>query len=347
MKKIMIGLFAILLLGILSAESFDDLISEATEFYNQKKYREAAILAEEAFKIGTPGMEDYYNTACCWTLTGEKENAISNLEQAIDSGWLDVNWLQEDKDLESLQNDKNFINLVAQLQKKLEKFEDNLPEKHSVIEIIDLPKPDFDSRTSIEETLKERRSIRSYTSESVTVKEISQILWAAYGVTYTENGMPEQLRGGLKTAPSAGATYPLEIYVVAADVTDLPTGIYKYKPEGHKLLKISDEDKRDELFVAAYNQQWVKDAPASLVYSAVFSRTTDRYGDRGRERYVCMDIGHSAENVYLQVVSLDMGTVAIGAFDDLKLKLTVNMTREEEPLYIMPLGKLPRKRGVD
>ena len=97
---------------------------------------------------------------------------------------------------------------------------------------------------------------------------------------------------------------------------------------------------RKDLAKAALDQSWILEAPASLVYSAVFSRTTDRYGDRGRERYVCMDLGHSAQNVYLQAIALDMGTVAIGAFSDIKVKLVINMTREEEPIYIMPLGKL-------
>ena len=329
---------------ILSAESFEELISDATYLYNTGKYKEAAELAEEAFKIGNPGMEHYYNTACCWALAGDIENALLNLEKAIDSGWMDIDWLQEDKDLESLQENEQFKNLVSQLQNELNILENTLPDKHPETEIIDLPKPKYDSRTSVEKALKKRRSIRNYTSESLAIAEISQILWAAYGVTYYNSGF---IGGGLKTAPSAGATYPLEIYVVAADVTDLPVGVYKYKPEDHKLIKISDEDKREELYEAAYRQEWVRYAPALLVYSAVFSRTTKIYGERGRERYVCMDLGHSAENVYLQVVSLKMGTVAIGAFDDMKLKLTVNMTKEEEPLYIMPLGKLPRKRGAD
>ena len=239
-----------------------------------------------------------------------------------------------------MQGDEQFEDLIAKLQKKLKKLEDNLPVVHEETATIDLPKPNYDSNTSIEKALKKRRSIRNYSAESLSIEEISQIFWSAYGVTLHKDGMPDFLRGGLKTAPSAGATYPLEIYIVASDVTDLPAGIYKYKPEGHKLIKISDEDKREELYEASFGQKWVKDAPASLVYSAVFSRTTDRYGQRGRERYVCMDLGHSAENVYLQCVSLKMGTVAIGAFDDLKLKLVINMTKEEEPLYIMPLGKL-------
>ncbi len=333
-------IFFILLSFNLLAQSFDEMLNEAIRLYDEGKYRKAAELSEEAFQMSEPNMEHFYNTACCWALTGEKENALQNLEKAIEVGWLDVEWMQEDKDLEILQGDEQFEYLLAKLQKKLKKLEDNLPIVHEEIALIDLPKPNYDSNTSIEKALKKRRSIRDYSDESLTIKEISQILWSAYGVTLYKEGMPDFLRGGLKTAPSAGATYPLEIYVVAGDVTDLPAGIYKYKPEGHKLIKISDEDKREELCEASFGQKWVKEAPASLVYSAIFSRTTDRYGERGRERYVCMDLGHSAENVYLQCVSLNMGTVAIGAFNNLKLKLVINMTKEEEPLYIMPLGKL-------
>ena len=197
-------------------------------------------------------------------------------------------------------------------------------------EIIKLPEPGYDSGTSVEKALQERRSIRDYKDEPLTLAEVSQLLWAAQGITNPK---------GLRTAPSAGALYPLEVYVVAGDVNDLPDGIYKYKPYGHELARFVEEDKRIELCNAALDQSSVKDAAAVIVFSAVYQRTTGKYGERGI-RYVHMEAGHAAQNVYLQAVSLNVGTVVIGAFDDEKVKKVMNMGDEEQPLYIMPVGKI-------
>ncbi len=202
---------------------------------------------------------------------------------------------------------------------------------------VKLPEPVLDGEVSVEKALAKRRSVRKFKKEPLKLTEISQILWAAYGVTKPKDN--PGLRGGFKTAPSAGATYPLEIYLVSGDVTGLPDGIYKYRPEEHSLIKLEDGDKRNKLFMASL-QPWVKTAPASLVYSAVFERTTKKYGKRGRERYVYIDLGHSAENVYLQATALGLGTVAVGAFNDKKLKKAINMPENEEPLYIMPIGRI-------
>jgi len=205
--------------------------------------------------------------------------------------------------------------------------------------LINLPKPKTDSRVSVEAALNGRRSVRTYRNKPLSLAEISQILWAAYGVTENIDNVPS-LRGGLKTAPSAGALYPLEIYLVVGSVTNLPSGIYKYLPSEHKLIKISKGDKRIALCRAALGQSMIKNAPASLVFSAVFERTTRKYGKRGRERYVCMDLGHSGQNVYLQAYSLGLGTCAVGAFNDAQVKKVIGMPKEEEPLYLMPLGVL-------
>jgi len=206
-------------------------------------------------------------------------------------------------------------------------------------EIVNLPKPKTDSSVSVEAALNGRRSVRTYRNKPISLAEISQILWAAYGVTETIDNIPS-LRGGLRTTPSAGALYPLEIYLVVGAVTNLPSGIYKYLSSEHKLKKISTGDKRAALCKAALGQSMIKNAPISLVYSAVFERTTRKYGKRGRERYVCMDLGHSAQNVYLQAYSLGFGTCAVGAFHDNNVKKVIGMPKEEEPLYIMPVGVL-------
>ncbi len=209
--------------------------------------------------------------------------------------------------------------------------------------MISLPTPKYNSNTSVENALYKRRSIRSYKNEPLNIEEISQLLWAAYGITRKIENGPAYLRGGLKTAPSAGALYPLEIYIVAGNVTGLAPGIYKYISQGHKLKIILKGDKRNELCIAGFNQKMIKNAPADIVYSAIYKRTCKKYGKRGRERYVSMDLGHSAENVYLQAFSLNIGTCAIGSFSDIKVKEVLNMTKEEEPLYIMPIGKLKNK----
>jgi SagB-type dehydrogenase family enzyme len=195
--------------------------------------------------------------------------------------------------------------------------------------IIKLPEPSYASNTSIEKALFERRSIRDYKDEPLTIQEISQLLWAAQGITDPR---------GFRTAPSAGALYPLELYVAAGDVINLPDGIYKYKPHGHELVRITEDDKRGELSNAALGQSWIGDGAAVIVFSAVYERTTAKYGERGI-RYVHMEVGHAAQNIYLQVVSLNLATVVVGAFYDNEVKKIMNMRDNERPLYIMPVGK--------
>lgn len=198
-------------------------------------------------------------------------------------------------------------------------------------ERIELPAPKYDSNTSVEQALLIRRSVREYKDEPLTLAEVSQLLWAAQGIT--------EPRRGLRTAPSAGATYPLEVYVVVGNVNNLSQGVYKYKPHEHELVKVVEGDKRAELYDAAFRQRWVKEGAIVIVFSAVYERTTGRYGDRGI-RYVHMEVGHAGQNVYLQAVSLNLGTVVVGAFRDDAVKRILNMPEEESPLYIMPVGRI-------
>ncbi|MFO7843241.1 MAG: SagB/ThcOx family dehydrogenase [Bacteroidales bacterium] len=209
--------------------------------------------------------------------------------------------------------------------------------KNSSGQTIKLPSPEFKGDISVEEALLNRRSVREFESKALNIQQISQILWAAYGITQEMNS-PSFLRGGFKTAPSAGALYPLEIYIVAGTINGLDRGIYKYLPEGHQLMKTYDKDVRNDLAEAAVNQDFIAQAPASLFYTAVYSRTTDKYGKRGQERYVCMDLGHSAQNVCLQVVAMNLGTCPVGAFDDRMVRNVMMFPNNEEPLYIMPVG---------
>ena len=204
-------------------------------------------------------------------------------------------------------------------------------------ELVLLPYPRLGGEVSVERALADRRSIREYTDEPITIDELSQVLWATYGVTET--------RYGLKTSPSAGATYPLEVYVVVhpygvrmTDGSYLEPGSYKYDPHSHTLRLVKKGDLSRDLYRAALNQEWVLRAKANIVIAAVYRRTTSRYGERGI-RYVHIEVGHAGQNIYLQATALGLATVAIGAFYDGRVKEVVGLDPEEEPLYIMPLAK--------
>ncbi|MCL2231817.1 MAG: SagB/ThcOx family dehydrogenase [Treponema sp.] len=199
-----------------------------------------------------------------------------------------------------------------------------------------LPAPSTDGSMSVERALASRRSRRHFQNRPITIEQLSQILWAAYGVTYPLPNHPN-LRGGLRTSPSAGALYPLEIYVIVGNVTGLEAGVYRYISGEHKLVRIIAGDLRNQLSDAALGQRMIREAPATIFYSAVFSRMTGIYGVRGR-RYVYMEIGHSAQNVYLQAEALGLGTCAIGAFVDTRVRQVLQLPADEEPLYIMPIG---------
>ena len=196
-------------------------------------------------------------------------------------------------------------------------------------EPVSLPEVRLTSDVSLEETLLHRRSIRDYTDEALSLEEVSQLLWAAQGITEAWGG---------RTAPSAGALYPLEVYLVVGDVEDLTPGVYQYRPYGHELVKVKDGDVRGELAEAALGQDSVRNGAIDIVIAAVYERTTVKYGERGI-RYVHMEAGHAAQNVYLQATALDLGTVTIGAFYDDSVRDIVGMPGDVAPLYVIPVGK--------
>ena len=198
-----------------------------------------------------------------------------------------------------------------------------------MIQNIRLPEPNIKGAKSLEETLKLRRSVRQFSLTTLSLSQISQLLWAAQGITE---------KGGFRTIPSAGGTYPLEIYLVSVEGNEtLSAGIYRYDVETHSLASHLIGDLRGRLANASLNQDCVQQAPIDIVICALNSRTTKRYGERGL-RYVHMEAGHAAENVYLQSAALDLGTVVIGAFDDEAVKKAAGLTVREQPLYIMPVG---------
>lgn len=200
-----------------------------------------------------------------------------------------------------------------------------------MMEKVKLPEPKYDGSVSVERALLERRSIRSYKDEPLQPDEVSQLLWAAQGITGQKRGF--------RTAPSAGALYPLELYAVVNNVTDLSKGVHRYSPNTHELVKVIDKDVLRELASAALGQSCVRDAAIVLVFTAVYERTTGKYGDRGI-RYVHMEAGHAAQNVYLQAVSLGLGTVVVGAFKDEEVRNVLSLPKKEHPLYLMPVGKI-------
>jgi len=192
-----------------------------------------------------------------------------------------------------------------------------------------LPAPRREGEISVENALAQRRSIRTFRNEPLPLAAVSQLLWAAQGITHGD---------GLRTAPSAGALYPLELYLVAGAVADLAPGVYRYEPQRHRVRPHLAGDLRSQLAASALEQHWVAEAPAVLVLAAVYDRTAHKYGARA-PRYVHMEVGHAAQNVYLQAAALDLGTTLVGAFHDEHLTRVLRLPSGVEPLGLMPVGR--------
>ncbi|MBU1164477.1 SagB/ThcOx family dehydrogenase [Patescibacteria group bacterium] len=192
-----------------------------------------------------------------------------------------------------------------------------------------LPQPSFESTVSVEEALKNRRSVREYKDQPISMHELSQILWAAQGITSDE---------GFRTAPSAGGLYPLELYVVSQNVAGLERSIYKFHTKSHSLDKIINTNKIEQIVSAANNQEFIGQAPVVIIITGVLKRTTQKYNEIG-ERYVYIEAGHVAQNIYLQTYTLGLDTVTIGGFDTEKIQSLLNLPEGEEPIYIIPIGK--------
>jgi SagB-type dehydrogenase family enzyme len=201
-------------------------------------------------------------------------------------------------------------------------------EKNKKSAIVELPKPKTEGTVSLETTLLKRRSIRDFRNEPVSLASVSQLLWAAQGIT---NSM------GFRTAPSAGALYPLELYIVVANVTGLNPGIYHYSPQKHNLTLEIDGDKRKNIANAALGQGAIQEAPIVFVFTSVHQRVTMKYGKRGLQ-YISMEVGHAAQNLCLQAVALDLGSVVIGAFYEDKVSGVLELKSNCTPMYIVPVG---------
>lgn len=201
--------------------------------------------------------------------------------------------------------------------------------EENIGEVITLPNPRFDSDCSVESALRQRRSIREYRDEPLALEEVSQLLWSSQGISDPK---------GLRMIPSAGGLYPLEVYLIAGKVNNLFSGVYKYRPNGHMLVRMAHGDKRADLSAAALDQECIRDGAVVIVIAAIYMRTTVKYYERGI-RYVDMEVGHAGQNISLQAVSLGLASVVVGAFDDYKVKRLLELPDNEQPLYLIPVGK--------
>jgi len=185
---------------------------------------------------------------------------------------------------------------------------------------IELPPPS-PGTVSLDDALSTRRSIRQLSNESLSDAELSLLLWSMQGLT------PD----GNRTSPSAGATYPVEIYVLNE------RGVLRYRPASHDLEMVSADDIRPALYQEAAEQDAVRDAAAIFVIAGVFERTAVKYGERS-VRYVHMEVGHVGQNLMLEVTALGLGTVPVGSFDDAAVSRVLALPAEHVPLYVFPVG---------
>lgn len=194
---------------------------------------------------------------------------------------------------------------------------------------LDLPAARTTGPLPLEAALAQRQSLRSFGAQPLTVAEAGQLLWSAQG---------ESRAGGRRTAPSAGATYPLVLYLVAGRVEGLAAGVYRYAPQGHRLAALAPGDARTTVAAAARGQAWLAEAPALVVIAAEPSRTAARYGARA-DRFVNMEAGAAAQNLLLQAVALGLGATLVGAFDDVALRAALPLAGAEQPLAVLAVGR--------
>lgn len=191
-----------------------------------------------------------------------------------------------------------------------------------------LPKPDTQGSATLDRTLQSRRSVREFASKPVPLSTIAQLLWAAQGMTSND---------GKRTAPSAGALYPLEILLVASRVEGLDAGVYRYIPSGHSLRRIAAGNYGVALARATRGQESVAEAPAVIIVAAVEQRTAKKYGSRSG-RYVAFEAGCASQNLLLEVVARGLGCVVVGAFDDKSVSDVLHLESGEAPIVLLPVG---------
>jgi SagB-type dehydrogenase family enzyme len=196
---------------------------------------------------------------------------------------------------------------------------------------ISLPKPSSDGKVSLEKAIKERRTIRDFRERTLSLNHLSQLLWAAQGITDPTTGR--------RTAPSGGALYPLDLYILIGEngVEKMEAGIYHYLPKEHSISLISKGDCRREISSASLSQMWMAKAPVIFIITAEYKRITGKYGERG-VRYALIEVGHVGQNLFLEAEALGLGAGIVGAFNDLEISKVAGLPPKHEPLLIMPVG---------
>lgn len=194
-----------------------------------------------------------------------------------------------------------------------------------------LPKPSFTGKKSVEEAIKARRTIRHFKAKALNLEQLSQLLWAAYGIS-AENGL-------YKSVPSAGALYPLDIWVVVGKkgVEGLETGVYHYNPKAHRLTPVRAGEVRDDIARAALYQSWMAEAPIILVVTGEYERCTRKYRERGIP-YTYIEAGHAGQNIFLQAEALGLGAGIVGAFHNDLVQQALGIGKIYDPILIMPVG---------
>lgn len=203
----------------------------------------------------------------------------------------------------------------------------------AVITNNNLPKPQITGNMSVEQAINDRRSVRRYSNESLSIEDVSQLLWAAQGITDQNTKF--------RTAPSAGHTFPLEAYILIGKdgVSGLKEGFYHYNPFSHSLEQILGTDSRSDLSQAANGQPWVKEAPVDIVITGNYQKMIDKYKDEKLStRFVDMEAGHVGQNIYLEAQARNLATVALGSFKDDQVHQILKIPSNENTLYIFPVG---------
>ncbi len=194
-----------------------------------------------------------------------------------------------------------------------------------------LPKPSFDGKVSVEKAIKGRRTVRDFREKGLSLNHLSQLVWAAQGITDPSENK--------RAAPSGGALYPLDIYVLIGEngVEKMEGGLYRYLPKEHSLLPIAKGDRRREIALASLSQMWMARAPVLFIITAEYRRITGKYGERGI-RYALIEVGHVGQNLFLQAEALGLGAGIVGAFHDSEVSKIASLPSQHEPLLIMPVG---------
>ena len=194
-----------------------------------------------------------------------------------------------------------------------------------------LPAPEVNSAVSLEEAFVARRTVRSFRGDPLTERQLAQLLWAANGIN------PK--REGRRTVPSAGALFPLDLYVVVGDpgVREGAAGVYHYDAWSHALRMLQPGDKRKGLAQSCVGQMWVARAPVVIVIAGEYERTTRKYGERGI-RYVHMEAGHAAQNLLLQTRTVGLSAGIVGAFYDDTVSQVLGLPSTHRPLLVLPVG---------